>query len=249
MSQNTNPDKQKMLTKIDDINRVEGFDPYPLAIDIADLNSSESRKHLPVVVQIAWFRMKYPEGKIATQVERDQDYYVATSRVYPSYKEGPDAYLAEGTAARKFNAEMPSVNPREWAQTASVGIALRNAGFGLQFSLAGEDIEPNPFYSGSDSATGSGTEGETIGAGESAEDEYTVAEAPAAPAELTLEQKYARALAVPCPISKYNGKTLGEVATFDARAIKWCAESYKGDPAVSEAAKVIIEYAVQQAMP
>ena len=67
--------------------------------------------------------------------------------------------------------------------------------------------------------------------------------------ELTLEQKYARALTVPCPISKYNGKTLGEVVTFDARAIKWCAESYKGDPAVTEAAKVIIEYAVQQAMP
>lgn len=135
MSQNTNNDKQNMLAKIDEINKVEGFDPYPLAIDIADLNSSESRKHLPVVVQIAWFRMKYPEGKIATTVERDQEYYVATSRVYPSYKDGSDAYLAEGTAARKYNAEMPSVNPREWAQTASVGIALRNAGFGLQFLL------------------------------------------------------------------------------------------------------------------
>ena len=77
----------------------------------------------------------------------------------------------------------------------------------------------------------------------------SVSEPPAASAELTLEQKYAKALAVPCPISKYSGKTLGEVATFDARAIKWCAESYKGDPTVSEAAKIIIEYAVQQAMP
>ena len=246
MSQNTNNDKQNMLAKIDEINKVEGFDPYPLAIDIADLNSSESRKHLPVVVQIAWFRMKYPEGKIATTVERDQEYYVATSRVYPSYKDGSDAYLAEGTAARKYNAEMPSVNPREWAQTASVGIALRNAGFGLQFSLAREDIEPSPLYTGNENTEAAG---EGTGTCDAEGEEYTVSEPPATPAELTLEQKYAKALAVPCPISKYSGKTLGEVATFDARAIKWCAESYKGDPTVSEAAKIIIEYAVQQAMP
>ena len=246
MSQNSSTEKQKMLIVIDGINKVEGFDPYPLAIDIADLNSSESRKHLPVVVQIAWFRMKYPDGKIATTVERDQDYYVATSRVYPSYKDGPDAYLAEGTAARKFNAEMPSVNPREWAQTASVGIALRNAGFGLQFSLAGEDIEPSPLYSGA-GAAGAGPD--ASGNGTPSEEEYTATDAPAAPVELTLEQKYAKALMVPCPITKYNGKTLGEVVTFDVRAIKWCAESYKGDPAVNEAAKVIIEYAIQQATP
>ena len=246
MSQNVSNDKQKMLTMIDGINKVEGFDPYPLAIDIADLNSSESRKHLPVVVQIAWFRMKYPEGKISTTVTRDQDYYVATSRVYPSYKEGGEAYLAEGTAARKYNAEMPSVNPREWAQTASVGIALRNAGFGLQFALAGEDIEPTPLYSGADKPTDAS--GADDGAAVSVE-EYSAAEPPAPPAELTMEEKYARALMVPCPITKYSGKTLGEVVTFDPRAIRWCAESFQGDPAVSEAAKVIIEYAVQQATP
>lgn len=34
MSQNTNNDKQNMLAKIDEINKVEGFDPYPLAISI-----------------------------------------------------------------------------------------------------------------------------------------------------------------------------------------------------------------------
>lgn len=35
---------------------------------------------------------------------------------------------------------------REWAQTAAIGIALRNAGFGLQFQIAGEvfdSVAPN----------------------------------------------------------------------------------------------------------
>ena len=34
--------------------------------------------------------------------------------------------------------------PGEWAQTAAIGIALRNAGFGLQFAIAGEEVENIP---------------------------------------------------------------------------------------------------------
>lgn len=139
MSQN-NTEKAAMRAVIGTINAVEGFDPEPFAVEYADLESGETRKRLPVMIQMAWFRLKYPEGKITTKVTGGKDCFVATARVYPSYKDGGDCYLAEATASRGYLAEKPSVSPREWAQTAAVGIALRNAGFGLQFGMAGEDF-------------------------------------------------------------------------------------------------------------
>lgn len=140
MSQNKETDKAAMRAVISTINAVEGFDPEPFAVEYTDLESRETRKRLPVMIQMAWFRLKYPEGKITTKVTNGKDCFVVTARIYPSYKDSDDCYLAEATASRGYLAEKPSVSPREWAQTAAVGIALRNAGFGLQFGMAGEDF-------------------------------------------------------------------------------------------------------------
>ena len=51
------------------INKVEGFDPSVLAVEYIDLTTQEKRKRLPVMAQLAWFRLKHPEGKIAISVE------------------------------------------------------------------------------------------------------------------------------------------------------------------------------------
>ena len=53
------------------------------------------------------------------------------------------------------------------------------------------------------------------------EEEYTVIEEPKK--ELTYEERLNNAMMVPCPISKYNGKTLGEVLREDPKALKWVA--------------------------
>ena len=132
MSEMSSNQKNSMLQKLSAINQVEGFDPAVFAVDYTDLNTGETRKRLPVMIQIAWFRLKYPEGRISLQVSPGKECFVATARVYPSYKDGLDCYLAEATASRGRDESKPSVSPREWAQTAAVGIALRNAGFGLQ---------------------------------------------------------------------------------------------------------------------
>ena len=122
------------------INAVEGFNPEDYAVDYTDLNTKETRKRLPVIAQIAWFRLKYPMGKIALKIEQRGNLFVATARIHPDYKDSVDAYLSEATASRAKCDDIPSVSPREWAQTAAIGIALRNAGFGLQFSMAGESF-------------------------------------------------------------------------------------------------------------
>ena len=137
-NETTNAAKTAALEAISKINAVEGFDPAPLAVQYDDLNSGESRKRLPVMVQMAWFRLKYPEGRVAISVSPGKDCFVATARVYHHFSDPPEQFLAEATASRGYLADKPGVSPREWAQTAAVGIALRNAGFGLQFGAVGE---------------------------------------------------------------------------------------------------------------
>lgn len=155
---------------------------------------------------------------------------MATARVYPSYKDPADCYLAEATASRGYCEDKPSVSPREWAQTAAVGVALRNAGFGLQFAIAGEEFPEN-------APEGLPEEVE--------QEEYTVEEP--APRELTPEEKLEQAMKVPCPIVKFKGKSMGEVLQLDPGAIKWVAEKFTGGEEIKAAAQIIRDYALQQA--
>lgn len=102
MGQNNSNEKAAMLAQIETINRIDGFDPTPFAVDYTDLGTGEVRKRLPVMIQMAWFRMKYPEGRIAVQVNPAKDCFVATARVYPSYKDPIECYLAEATASEGY---------------------------------------------------------------------------------------------------------------------------------------------------
>lgn len=242
MSENNSNEKAAMLAKIASINQVEGFDPTPFAADYTDLNTNETRKRLPVMIQIAWFRLLNPEGKIAVSVTPAKDCFVATARIYTSYKNSPDEYLAEATASRSFQEDKPTVSPREWAQTAAVGIALRNAGYGLQFSMAGEEFE-----SVAADELGVSSQSKADPPQAPATEEYTVEEPVVPKRELTMEEKYEQALSVPCPISKFKGKSMGDVLGMDLNAIHWCATKFTGDPEVKAAAQIICEYAAQQA--
>ena len=247
MSQNNSNDKAAMMALIENINKVDGFDPAPFAVDFTDLNSQETRKRLPVMIQMAWFRLKYPEGRIAVSVTPAKDCFVATARVYPNYKDPVDCYLAEATASRGMCEDKPSVSPREWAQTAAVGIALRNAGFGLQFAMAGEDFEQVALDELGLTGTPQTESGAVVtgAAATTTEEEYTVIEEPKK--ELTLEEKLDKAMNIPCPISRYSDKTLGEVLVEDPKAIKWIAQKFTGPEETKAAAQLICEYALQQA--
>lgn len=242
MSQSNSNEKAAMLAKLAEINKVEGFDPTPFAVEYTDLITGEVRKRLPVMIQIALFRMKYPEGRIAIQVSSGKDCFVATARVYPSYKDAPECFLAEATASRGYDASKPSVSPREWAQTAAVGIALRNAGFGLQFSAAGDDFEDTAPNELATDLTDPEALPETGGAPEA-----DIAAPEPEERELTPEERLEQAMKTPCPIAKYKGKTLGEVLSLDPNALNWVANKFTGSAGVSSAAKTICEYAMQQA--
>ena len=64
---------------------------------------------------------------------------------------------------------------------------------------------------------------------------------------LTREERLQQAMNMPCPISKYGGKTLGDVLTLDPKALNWGANKFSGDQEIVAAAKMICEYALQEA--
>jgi len=251
MNQSNNTSQAAILNTI---NKVEGFDPTPLAVEYTDLTTQEKRKRLPVMAQLAWFRLKFPEGKIALHVEAVKDYFVASARIYVSYKDPVECYLSEATASRKYDPLKPTVSPREWAQTAAIGIALRNAGFGLQFGAAGDDfssevpdelgvgagITPPPTPIPAPADINSQTDSDTPATPPTPQPEPK-------PVELTAEQKFAQACSVKSPIKKHDGKTLGEVLQIDPGAINWLATKFSRDEAVRSAAEFICSYSMAQA--
>lgn len=252
MNQNIN----SQFSVLNTINQVDGFDPSQLTVDYVDLTTQEKRKRLPVMAQLAWFRLRHPEGKIALHVEPVKDYFVATARVYISYKEPADCYLSEAAASRKYDPLKPTVSPREWAQTAAIGIALRNAGFGLQFSATGDGFDSNaPDELGIENGImpPALTPTDTPSAPQPGSETPAATVAPPAPepepvsVELTPEQKFEQACAVVSPIKKHGGKTLGEVLNTEPRAINWLAAKFSGDETIRAAAEYICNYAMEQA--
>ena len=253
MNQNINFNSQ--FPVLNTINQVDGFDPSKLTVDYVDLTTQEKRKRLPVMAQLAWFRLRHPEGKIALHVEPVKDYFVATARVYVSDKAPADCYLSEATASRKYDPLKPTVSPREWAQTAAIGIALRNAGFGLQFSAAGDGFDgnvpdelgaengitpPAPMPTGTPPAPQPETESPAVVTAPPVSDPELVI------VELTPEQEFEQACAVVSPIKKHGGKTLGEVLSTEPRAINWLASKFSGDETIRAAAEYICNYAMEQ---
>lgn len=221
------------MERIAKINGVEGFDPSELVERYTDLSSGEERAHLPVYAQMAWFRLVYPQGKIAVRVTQGNCCFVAHARVYPNYKDGEECFLAEGTASRGKCEEKLSVSPREWAQTAAIGVALRNAGFGLQFKLSGEDFSEIAADEFAEEAAGGA---DAVGAEREKAEEKP----------LTLQERYEAALKFECRITKYRGKTMGEIMRADPRFIDWLVNKYQGEDELKAAARTICEYAASQ---
>ncbi|MCL2343185.1 MAG: hypothetical protein FWC62_04705, partial [Firmicutes bacterium] len=220
-----NQSKTAVLQMIGGINAVEGFDPAALAVDYTDLNTNETRKRLPVMAQIAWFRLKYPEGRISVSVQPGKDCFIANARVYMNCHDPVDSFLAEASASRGPLPDKPTVSPREWAQTAAVGKALRNAGFGLQFDAAGESFD-DPAV---DELNNPAAQKEPVPQTET-EGDPAAADPPAEPESAPEPLTYESAQQLPCPISKHKGKTLGDLILADPGALVYLATKYAGDP-------------------
>ena len=130
--------KQATIAAIERINAVEGFDPSVLAVDYSDLSSNETRRRLPVMSQMAWFRLKYPEGRIAVTVTAAKTASWLPRASMRTTTCRPISIWLRRRHPEDTYTDKPTVSPREWGTDRGVGIALRNAGFCLKFSAAGD---------------------------------------------------------------------------------------------------------------
>lgn len=125
------------------LNYVEGFHPLELARKIAN-EGQEEQLYLDVKYRKLWFRLLHPQGKIASYIVNfTENMALVEARIYLDRNDSPDNYIAS-SFSQKFRSTDPQFGDKflETAQTAAIGRALADAGFGLQFADVGEEDDP-----------------------------------------------------------------------------------------------------------
>ncbi len=240
MNQSTREDAMKM---VETLNRVEGFEPSMFVMDLTNLATGEVRKRLPVNAQIAWFRLKYPMGKIAVSVKAGKnESQIATAKVYADVKDSVENYLAEGTVEKFPIKDKPEIAVIEWAQTSAIGLALKNAGFGLQVAL-----DTSPALQFEDDGYSVQPHSDTTD--EQSEEQSKGKKQPVSEEEAE-QEKVKKALAFKCPLSKYKDKTYEALLKENPSVLDYLAHRWAGKetaPDAAENAKIICDYAQKQA--
>lgn len=161
------------VEEIRNLNKVEGFDPRRY-MRIIEQEGRTGKYYLDVAFRKLWFRLKYPEGKIVKKILKLTDQVaIVEARVYLHRNDAEENFIANALA-QKYRTEDGQFGNKfvELAETAAVGRALSDAGFGLQFADKEEDIDPEVTEAPFDPQllSGNGIDGEAIGGVPSGED-------------------------------------------------------------------------------
>ena len=125
------------------LNRVEGFNPMELARKLSK-EGQEDQLYLDVKYRKLWFRLVHPLGKIVSSIRSfTENMAIVEARIYLDKCDEQENYIANAFS-QKFRTSDPNFGDKflEMAETAAVGRALSDAGFGLQFADVGEADDP-----------------------------------------------------------------------------------------------------------
>ena len=131
------------------LNKVEGFEPLELARKI-EQEGQEPQLYLDVKYRKLWFRLVYPAGKIVSRILNfTENMALAEARIYLDRNDNPENYIAN-SFSQKFRSDDPKFGDKflEMAETAAIGRALADAGFGVQFADVSEGNDPNQVDAG-----------------------------------------------------------------------------------------------------
>ena len=134
------------MTAISELNRVDGFDPSKFMRKLTEVDENgqpNERMYLEVAYRKLWFRLKHPEGAIRKFIREVNDQFaIMEARVYLDRRDPEESYIANAIVKRYFHPEDKLGDKYlEIAETAAVGRALADAGFGIQFTDSSENPE------------------------------------------------------------------------------------------------------------
>ena len=143
------------VAAIQELNRVEGFEPRNYMRQLAG-DGQTAKYYLDVVYRKLWFRLKYPNGKIVKTLKKLTDQVaIVEARVYLDRNDPEDSFISNALAQKYMTADDQFGNKYvELAETAAVGRALADAGFGLQFADLEGEVDPNIVDAGLEHMTG-----------------------------------------------------------------------------------------------
>lgn len=131
------------VEEIRNLNKVEGFDPRRY-MRVIQQEGQTGKYYLDVAFRKLWFRLKYPEGKIVKKILKLTDQVaIVEARVYLNRNDAEENFISNALAQKYMTADGQFGNKFvELAETAAVGRALSDAGFGLQFADKEDDMDP-----------------------------------------------------------------------------------------------------------
>lgn len=144
MSETINTTMYDRVDEVRNLNRIEGFDPRQYMRNLTGSDGTV-KQYLDVVYRKLWFRLKNPEGKIVKKLLKlTEQTAIVEARIYLNKTDPEDSYIASAFA-QKFVSQDEQFGAKflELAETAAVGRALADAGYGLQFADLEGEQDPN----------------------------------------------------------------------------------------------------------
>lgn len=233
------------LNAINELNKVEGFNPADFLRKIKN-ESGEEQLYLDVKFRKLWFRLKYPKGKITKRlIKIDEQVAIVESKIYLDRNDNEQAYISSAMAQRqKTTDDVYGMRYVETAETAAVGRALADAGFGIQFSDSEENDSTavdSPFPKFDFESENKKIESDD----KPLPDENIVIqdEKPEMNENMPVDEllnimtlEYAKKVII--PIGYKKGQTLGEAAVKSPESVVWFAQSYRGKNNILRAAAI-----------
>lgn len=132
------------VEEIKNLNRVDGFDPRQYMRTLTS-DSGIAKQYLDVVYRKLWFRLKNPDGKIVKKLLKlTEQTAIVEARVYLHRDDAEDSFISNALAQKFLTQDEQFGNKfLELAETAAVGRALADAGYGLQFADLEGELDPN----------------------------------------------------------------------------------------------------------